>query len=49
VTIKGCLLEGNEGFPVSVESEGSLKPLASNPRDNIIRNNAEYSNPILRA
>jgi hypothetical protein len=47
--IHGCLIEGNEGFPVGVESDGSLKPLTSLERDNLIRNNAEYSNPILRA
>jgi parallel beta-helix repeat protein len=49
VTIKGCLLEGNEGFPASIETAGMLRPLASIAHGNIIRNNAEYVNPILRA
>jgi hypothetical protein len=29
--------------------DGSLKPLASIEHDNIVRNNAGYTNPILRS
>jgi hypothetical protein len=49
VSIHGCLIEGNEGFPVGIESAGVLKPLRSAESDNLVRNNAEYFNPILRA